>query len=94
MRYVKVGYSGNDMIVICALHLASVKELTMQLVAARHSRDFRFVGSYAGWTEMSIDTEADVDRALWLFRLNYDRITCTPINVLLRQVNKRVPQLG
>ena len=57
------------------VHLATSSELSQSLISAELARPFQFGGSYASWCEFSVCTRVDVDRAIWLFRQNYDRIT-------------------
>ena len=56
------------------VHLATILGLSVPLVRAGLARRFPCGGSYAGWVEVSIRTEADAEHAIWLFRLNYDRL--------------------
>ena len=53
------------------VHLATSLELRKTLLAKKHARPFPY---YASWVEASIETEAEADHALWLFRLNYTRL--------------------
>ena len=53
------------------VHLATSLELRKTLLAKNHARPFPY---YASWVETSIETEAQADHALWLFRLNYTRL--------------------
>lgn len=68
------------------VHLASVSKLSAALVAAGYARPFRFGGSYAGWVEASIGNDADADAALFMFRLNYQRLGGVPMPALLHEI--------
>ena len=53
------------------VHLATSLELRKTLLAKNQARPFPY---YASWVETSIETEAEADHALWLFRVNYNRL--------------------
>ena len=53
------------------VHLATSLELRKKLLAKNQARPFPY---YASWVEASIETEAQADHAIWLFRLNYTRL--------------------
>ena len=72
------------------VHLAAVRELTAPLVVAGFARRFRYGGSYAGWAEASITDQHEADTALWLFRLNYDRLRGESLSALLDRIAGRV----
>ena len=68
------------------VHLATTPELRAPLVAAGLARPFTYGGSYSGWVEASIKSPADARRAVFLFRLNYDRLQGMPIAALLDRI--------
>ena len=53
------------------VHLATSLELRKSLLAHGLARPFPY---YASWVETSIRSEAEAKHAIWLFKLNYDRI--------------------
>ena len=53
------------------VHLATSLDLRKSLLAHGQARPFPY---YASWVETSIRSEAEARHAIWLFRLNYDRI--------------------
>ena len=53
------------------VHLATSLDLRKSLLAHGLARSFPY---YASWIETSIRSEAEAKHAIWLFRLNYDRI--------------------
>ena len=79
------------------VHLATNLELSVPLVKAGLARRFTYGGDYAGWVEMSIRTEADAEHAIWLFRLNYDRLCGQAASDLIHRdsvARGRVPSLA
>ena len=74
------------------VHLATNLELSAPLLEAGLARRFRFGGSYAGWVEMSILTEADAEHAIWLFRLNYDRLWGKAASGLIDRIASRASE--
>jgi Family of unknown function (DUF5519) len=56
------------------VHLATDKALRDQALTSGEAERFPYGGSYATWVMTRIRTEADADRALRLFRRNYDRL--------------------
>ena len=75
------------------VHLATNLELSVPLVEAGLARRFPYGGSYAGWVEMSIRTEADAEHAIWLFRLNYDRLAGAAAAGLVERIASRASDL-
>ena len=53
------------------VHLATSLELRKTFLAKKQARPFPY---YASWVEASIETEAEADHALWLFKVNYTRL--------------------
>ena len=71
------------------VHLATNLALAVPLVEAGLARRFPYGGSYAGWVEMSIRTDADAEHAIWLFRLNYDRLSGGAMSGLVERIASR-----
>lgn len=72
------------------VHLATTPALQKALVAAKLARVFRYA---EGWVEFDIESEADADHALWLFRLNYDRITGVAPDALVTRIEDKAAAL-
>jgi len=72
------------------LHIAFEPALSKPLVRAKLARRFKWGGSAGGWAESTIRSTADTEHAIWLFRLNYDHITGTPIDDLLSRIDGQV----
>jgi len=53
------------------VHLATSLELRKLLLAKKLAQPFPY---YASWVQSKIGTAAEAEHALWLFKLNYDRI--------------------
>ena len=53
------------------VHLATSLELRKLLLAKNLAKPFPY---YASWVQTRIGTAAEAEHALWLFKLNYDRI--------------------
>ena len=68
------------------MHLATTLELRRHLVAAGLANKFYWSGD---WVEASIENEADAERILWLFRLNYYRLSGIPVAVLIEHIAER-----
>ena len=64
------------------VHLATSLELRKTLLAQKKARPFPF---YASWVEATIETEAEADHALWLFKLNYTRLMGGDVGAVLRE---------
>jgi hypothetical protein len=56
------------------VHLATDKTLHDAFLASGEAERFPYGGTYATWTLIHIDTEADADKAIRLIRRNYDRL--------------------
>ena len=56
------------------VHLATSGHLSRLLLANGLARRFPY---YASWVEADIGSPAQAEHAIWLFRLNYDRLTGT-----------------
>jgi hypothetical protein len=64
------------------VHLATSLELRQSLIAARLARPFPW---YKSWVEASIRNEDEADQALWLFRLNYERLVGGDVEAMLQK---------
>jgi hypothetical protein len=65
------------------VHLLLTPGLCRRLVAAGHAEDFPWADD---WVQSPVASRADAARALWLFRLGYDRLTGTPLPELRRRI--------
>lgn len=65
------------------VHLATSLELRKLLIAANLALPFPW---YKSWVETSIRTEADADRAIWLFDLNFRRLRDEPMDNLIARI--------
>ena len=72
-----------------SVHLATVKELRVPLVNQKLAEKFPYGGTYDGWVLFNITTEADAVQAIWLFKLNYQRLTGVAIKELIDTITKR-----
>ena len=72
-----------------SVHLATVKELRVPLVNHKLAKKFPYGGTYDGWVLFNITTEADAVQAIWLFKLNYQRLTGVAIKELINTITKR-----
>lgn len=70
------------------VHLATSLELRQRLVDARLARPFPW---YKSWVEASIRNEGEADHALWLFRLNYERLVGGDVEAMLQKRIGRYP---
>ena len=74
------------------VHLATSPELRQLLVALSLAQPFPFGGDYAGWVLYRIRSIQDTRHALWLFQLNYLRLTGTPLVDLTQVINNYKPE--
>lgn len=72
------------------IHLALTRPLRDQLVELKLARPF--VWDQA-WVTTPTTSRQEVDQALWLFRLGYDRLRATPEAVLAGRIRERA-ELG
>ena len=72
-----------------SVHLATVKELQVPLVNHKLAEKFPYGGTYDGWVLFNIKTEADAVQAIWLFKLNYQRLTGVGMKELIDTITKR-----
>jgi hypothetical protein len=71
------------------IHLGTTRTLAAMLIAHGLADPFKWNDA---WVQYSIRTRADVDHALWLFRLGYYRLTGTGIATLRQRVlDYRIP---
>ena len=71
-----------------SVHLATVKELRVPLVSHKLAEKFPYGGTYDGWVLFNITTEADAVQAIWLFKLNYQRLTGVAMKQLINTITK------
>ncbi len=67
------------------VHLATSDELR-KLIAKGLAQRFPYGGSYACWVLFHIRSDSDARQALWLFELNYQRLTGTHLPKILEQI--------
>ena len=73
------------------VHLATSLELRNLLVAENLARRFPY---YASWVEASVRTAAEAEHAIWLFRLNYDRIMGKSLESQSEQIEAAAKRVG
>ena len=71
-----------------SVHLATVKELRVPLVNHKLAEKFPYGGTYDGWVLFNIKTEADAVQAIWLFKLNYQRLTGVGMKELVESIER------
>lgn len=71
-----------------SVHLATINELRIPLIKNNLAQKFPFGGEYEGWVQFKISTETDAKQAIWLFRLNYERLMGISIENLISKINK------
>ncbi len=69
------------------VHLATTNELRIPLLKNNLAEKFPFGGEYEGWVQFKIATEADIKQAVWLFQINYDRLTGVSNEVLVSRID-------
>ena len=67
------------------MHLATSKPLRDKLLEHRLAQPFPW---YDCWIQFSIKTEVQAQHAIWLFRLNYDRINGVNFTALVAEIDK------
>ena len=72
------------------VHLAATAELGVPLLAKGLVRPLPFGKATGDWVSFMIRTDADADRATWLFQLNYDRLQGVPIAELTERINQLI----
>ena len=70
-------------------HIVQPAPLAEALLAAELAGPFRWSSSFVVF---EIKSAADIDHALFLFRLNYDALQGTPMSELLARVSERAPR--
>ena len=56
------------------VHLAATSELGVVLLQRGLASPLPYGKAYGDWVSFMIRTDVDADHAIWLFRLNYDRL--------------------
>ncbi len=67
-------------------HIATDATLRRALLAQGLARPFPY---YASWVESTVSTARDAEHAIWLFRLNYDRLCGVGIDDLVQRIGER-----
>ena len=67
-------------------HLAMSKPLRARLVELKLARPFFW---HQAWVTASIASSGDIDQAVWLFKLGYDRLCSVPEHTLFSQMEER-----
>lgn len=65
------------------IHLGTTRALSAMLVERGLAEFFEWDDA---WVQFPIRTKSDVDHAIWLFRLGYDRLTGTSASDLRRRI--------
>ena len=68
------------------VHLATSRPMREALIAAGLAEAFPWYGS---WSQFRIRDTVGADHAIWLFRLNYDRICSAPAEQLMQRIAAR-----
>ena len=66
------------------VHLATSLDLRKRLVAAKLAHPFPY---NASWVEISIHDDESAKKAIWLFKLNYDRIKGLQLETLIDRIS-------
>lgn len=69
------------------VHLATINELRKPLVEAGLAQRFPFGGEYEGWVLYHIQSAETARHAIWLFHLNYLRLTGTPLADIINLIS-------
>lgn len=68
------------------IHLAATHELGVPLLARGLVNPLPYGKAHGDWVSFMIRTDLDADHAIWLFRLNYDRLRGVPIATLTERI--------
>lgn len=71
-----------------SVHLATNTELHNPLIKNNLAQRFPFGGEFKDWVQFKIITETDVNQAIWLFQLNYERLIGFEIEALFLKIDK------
>jgi Family of unknown function (DUF5519) len=69
-----------------SVHLATGSALGKILIDKQLAQKFPYG---AAWVVFKIETEQDIEKALFLFQLNYERLSGTPLNTLILKLDSR-----
>ena len=69
------------------LHLATTKDLKIPLIENNLAQKFPFGGEYEGWVLYKITSESEAKQAIFLFRLNYERLMGVSLDELIFKIN-------
>lgn len=72
-----------------SVHLATTNELRIPLHKNNLAKKFPYGGKYEGWVLFNIANEGDVNQAIWLFQLNYERLMGVSIEILISKINNK-----
>ncbi len=67
------------------IHLATGKELAAVLIKNKLGQKFMYGDD---WVTSTIESAKDVAHAVWLFKLNYNRIKGEPFDELILEINR------
>ncbi|RFP64973.1 hypothetical protein D0N36_11595 [Hymenobacter lapidiphilus] len=68
------------------VHLAATPALGLPLLKQHLASPLPYGQGPGDWVSFMIRTAADADHATWLFRLNYDRLRGTAVDVLIERL--------
>lgn len=68
------------------VHLAATSGLGTALLERGLVSPLPYGKAYGDWVSFLIRTDSDADQAIWLFRLNYDRLQGVPMGTLTERV--------
>jgi hypothetical protein len=72
-----------------SVHLATINELRIPLLKNNLAKKFPYGGEYEGWVLFNIANGSDVNQAIWLFQLNYERLMGVSIEELILKINNQ-----
>ena len=68
------------------VHLAATNALGVTLLQRGLASPLPYGKGYGDWVSFMIRTDSDADHAIWLFRLNYDRLQGVSMNTLTERI--------
>ena len=71
------------------VHLAATNGLGVALLQQGLASPLPYGKAYGDWVSLMIRTDADADLAIWLFRLNYDRLQGVSMDALTERIRAR-----
>lgn len=73
------------------VHLAAANGLGVALLQKGLVSPLPYGKAYGDWVVLIIRTDADADHAIWLFRLNYDRLQGVSMDALTERIAAHQP---